>query len=734
MARRLVGPLVVATALGIGLSPPAAAAEPQKPAKAPAATSKATPVAKTPPQKDPPGAIPEAPDPRRGQGSRKIEPKKASAPEAAPAPPQVPAASLRRGKPPAKPSPSLPPGASRPTDDRVTRRQIAAGLTNDDLLAGKDDPELKKLREAERVLFPEPLPGMTAGWSWDLPRPGARGPEVSSTGLPPDPAERAGATPSAKDSEWLGGLSLPNLPLRYDERVVKYLRFYRDSPSGRAVARVWAKKCGRYRAALQAELAKAGLPTDLVWLSLIESSHNPTIVSPAGAAGLWQFMPETARTYGLTVDRWVDERLDPERSTEAATRFLADLYRRFGSWDLAMAAYNMGHGGLVRSIKKFNTNDFWELGRHEAGIPWETSLYVPKILATAIAMNNKKSFGLDDVAPDPPEAFDVVRVGPGVALDDVARTAGVDPAAVERLNPAFLSGRTPPAAPGRASPNYTVRLPRASASAARTLSGLERSREELVSFVVRQGDTPASIARTTRTSEAAIRSANRIGPQEVLSAGTVVLVPKAQPIVAPVGPVDDVVVVTRDVAAPPDAVRIFYPVVPGDTLSGVAGSFGVTRADLAAWNAIDESARLQEGMVLQVLPKASRSLAGIRTFRERDVRVLVAGSPEFIDYFEGLNGKRRVVVTVKAGDTLASIGRRYDTTVGWMERINRRSRSDRLSAGEPVVVYVDRKRFPESKVTAAAAPPAPEVPSLSELGFGAVGITQDSAPSGPVDN
>ena len=119
-------------------------------------------------------------------------------------------------------------------------------------------------------------------------------------------------------------------------------------------------------------------------------------------------MPETARTYGLTVDRWVDERLDPERSTEAATRFLADLYRRFGSWDLAMAAYNMGHGGLVRSIKKFNTNDFWQLGRHEAGIPWETSLYVPKILATAIAMNNKKSFGLDDVAPDPPEAFDVV--------------------------------------------------------------------------------------------------------------------------------------------------------------------------------------------------------------------------------------------------------------------------------------------------------------------------------------
>ncbi|HEX6275339.1 MAG TPA: LysM domain-containing protein, partial [Polyangiaceae bacterium] len=170
-------------------------------------------------------------------------------------------------------------------------------------------------------------------------------------------------------------------------------------------------------------------------------------------------------------------------------------------------------------------------------------------------------------------------------------------------------------------------------------------------------------------------------------------------------------------------------------LSSVASAFGVTRADLVAWNAIDDAARLQEGMVLQVFPRASRNLAGIRTLRDRDVRVLVAGSPEFIDHFEGLNGKRRVVVTVRDGETLASIGRRYATSVGWMERINRRSRSDRLTAGESVVVYADRKRFPEAKTAAVvAAPPAP-VPTLSELGFGAVGIAPpDGAKSGSVEN
>src|SRR5690606_34255177 len=104
-----------------------------------------------------------------------------------------------------------------------------------------------------------------------------------------------------------------------------------------------------------------GLPKDLVWLSLIESGHNPLASSPAGAAGLWQFIPSSGRMYGLTVDRWVDERLDPRRSTRAAARFLSDLYQRFGSWELAMAAYNMGHAGLLRSVRKYNTNDFWRL-------------------------------------------------------------------------------------------------------------------------------------------------------------------------------------------------------------------------------------------------------------------------------------------------------------------------------------------------------------------------------------
>ncbi|HEV8548508.1 MAG TPA: transglycosylase SLT domain-containing protein, partial [Polyangiaceae bacterium] len=557
-ARPLAGPLLVLALLGPGFALPAEAAEDKKsPAAAPkrppapkadpSATPKADPpkadpskaeppkAAKAPappkkppappvpakPAKDVAGSLPalDGPDPHHSQGTRKIEPVK---PAPAPAPPPVKEAPVketaRKGAPPKKPASTLPPGTPERAVDFATRRQIAGGATDDELKAKKDDPELTKLREAERVLFPRPLPGMSPGWSWDLPPAGASAPAAFDTGLPPSPASAlVNPPPTAREADWLKGLAVPNLPLRYDERILKYLKFFRDSPNGTAVARVWARKSGRYETAVRAALARAGLPTDLVWLSLIESGHNPTIVSPAGAVGLWQFMPETARTYGLTVDRWVDERQDPERATEAAVRFLADLYRRFGSWELAMAAYNMGHGGLVRAIKKFNTNDFWELARLEAGIPWETTLYVPKILATAIVMNNRRAFALDGIKPDPAESFDVIQVGPGLALADVARASGLEPNVVEDLNPAYVAGRTPPVANGHVSVSYSLRVPRGAKPLPGRLLALEAARDEFTTAVVRQGDTVASVARTTGSSEATIRSVNHIANQESLA-------------------------------------------------------------------------------------------------------------------------------------------------------------------------------------------------------------------------
>jgi membrane-bound lytic murein transglycosylase D len=679
--------------------------KPPMPKEKPASQPKSTPAPPAPskPSVNSPEALPVAPaskpaaDVARGAGSRSVAaPESELSQSAPPATVEKPlpraTTSHTKGRPPSKPAATLPPGAPRPAPDESARQHITGGAPSDDeLRRGKDDPELRSLREAERVLFPRPLPGLELGFSFPVQT--VTGPEVDATGLPtgaPSGGAAAGAAASS-DASWLRALTQPDLPTRYDERVVRYLRFYRDTPGGRAIARTWAKKAGRFVPAIKTELARAGLPSDLVWLSLIESAHNPTIASPVGAAGLWQFMPDAARSYGLVVDRWVDERLDPERSTQAAVRYLSDLYRRFGSWDLSMAAYNMGYGGLSRAVRKFNTNDFWELARYEAGIPWETTLYVPKILATAVMMNNRRAFGLDAVAADPAERFDVVVVGPSVPLAEIARVVGAPPASVEGLNPQYLAGRTPPAAPGAPRGSYRVRVPEGSAKsftpARVTLDdGLEP-------YVVRAGETVERIARLRGTSERDLREKNRVTADEVLAPGTVLLVPRGNRIVDedPTTAAELVVVPARAVDYP-DRKRVFYRVVSGDTTSGVATAFHVSPQELAEWNVLDVGARLEPGMSLQVFVAKNADLSKVLHVPEAHAKILVAGSPEFCEYFEGQNGKKRLVIAARDGDTLATIGKRYGMTVGQVERVNRRGRTDQVAAGERIVVYTERAR------------------------------------------
>ncbi len=629
--------------------------------------------------------------------------------------------SRHRGRPPRHPKAALPAGVPEKAPDEDARHAVAGGPTDDDLKAGKNDPELRALRAADKVLFPKPLDGARPGWSWGLPKPvEGDSAEIQASGLPPtarvvDKSEDE-RIPAA-DAKWLKTLTMPNLPVRMDERVIKYLKFYRDSSRGRAIAHVWAKKSGRYAPAIKAELAKAGLPTDLVWLSLIESGHNPTIRSPAGAAGLWQFIPESGRLYGLTVDRWVDERLDPLRSTQAAIRYLSDLHRRFGNWELAMAAYNMGYGGLSRAIRKFNTNDFWELSRYEAGIPWETTLYVPKILATAIVMNNKRAFGLGGVTPDPPVRFDTVLVKPGVSLDKVAAAAEIPSDQLEKLNPDYLAARTPPEAPPGKNGMWPVRVPAGKGVVASQKLAKVRGSDDLEPYVVRFGDTVRTIAAARGTSEYRIRHINGIGRGEALPAGTVLLVPPHSPGASDSDGEEVVVVPPREFRYR-DRRRVFYKVLAGDTLGRIARAFRVTRSELQAWNSLDRSARLQSGMVLQVFVEKHANLSHVRHINERETRVLVAGTHDFFDYFEGQKGKRRMVVSVKKGDTLRGIGKRYGMSVGWMERVNRCSRRKKLKPGDKLVVYVDRGQVDDREAgdedgvktspLSPAAPPRPD--------------------------
>lgn len=576
----------------------------------------------------------------------------------------------------------LPAGAAPQPQDRAGRTGVAGGTPRTGAGERFDDPELVALRDADRILFPRALSGFRSGWSWD-----GLDPSVQEQGLPPIVQALPSATSEdAQLSEWLRSLSLPDFPVRFDARVVQYLKFYRDTKAGRAIAEAWVKKAGRYAPAMQAELSKVGLPQDLVWLSVIESGHDPTAQSPAGAAGMWQFIPESGRMYGLTVDRWVDERLNPARSTQAAAQFLGDLYQRFGNWELAMGAYNMGHAGMLRAVRKYNSNDFWQLSRYEAGLPWETSLYVPKIFALAIVMNNKRAFGLDRITPDPAIRFDTVYVEPGVSLDAVAAASGIPVESLRAMNPQYLSGRVPPSGEAGARAPWAVRVPEGSGARAATALSRGKHGGQFRTTTVRHGDTIASVAARWNASEKALTILNGFRPNEALEPGTVVLVPATQD--KPRDGEELVAVVPPSSMVPGGKKRVFYQVLEGDTTESVAHALGVNALDLVRWNALDPSAKLQSEMTLQAFVPRDLDLSHVRHASDASAEILVAGSVPFVDHFEAQNGRKRVVVAAKTGETLAGIGKRHGLSVGMMERINRLSRTHKLADGEPVIVYV----------------------------------------------
>jgi membrane-bound lytic murein transglycosylase D len=631
------------------------------------------------------------------------------------------------------------------TVDPAVRRQVAGGPTADDLRAGVESPELAQLREAERELFPPaaPLPGNA--WPTELPAwqdPGAVDVRASGLAAPPPPP-RPPAAEGGKDLSWLSQLKLPDLPVRWDARVVRYLEMFKNDARARGALAVWRKRSGRYKDAIERVLRSKNLPIDLEWLAMIESGFDPTARSPAGAVGLWQFMPTTARLYGMPQDRFVDERVDVVAETEAAASFLSDLHRRFGSWDLAMASYNMGYPGVVAAERRYNTNDFWALSKLEGSLPWETTLYVPKIIASAIVMRNPKVFGLDAVVPDPPLQFDEIQAPFGVSLAAIAQASGLDAKALVALNPELRAKRTPPkesevakAVLGQnTSHGWTLRVPQGkAATVVASLSKIRRDEIALEHYVVRFGETLDEVAQAHGTTSAKLADINGIQPGELVRGGTLLLVPPAPPPkagakqakAAPPSADKPVAVVPNELFVYPGRKRVFYKVTVGDTLREIAGAMHVTVDELRRWNDIDPSARLQEGMTLQAFVPSGADLSKIVLLAEGDVHPVTVASPEFFATFE--KNKRRVVVTAKAGETVGAIGKRYHVSGAVMERINRRPRRDVLEAGETVVVYVDDKHASP----ASAKTTAPVVPSASPATNAAADAISAPLPLGPL--
>ncbi|MEK7240204.1 MAG: transglycosylase SLT domain-containing protein [Gemmatimonadota bacterium] len=325
-------------------------------------------------------------------------------------------------------------------------------------------------------------------------------------------------------------------------RVEDYLQIF----SGRAkgIFATALQRQTRYGPMIRERLRGRGLPEDLTYLALVESWFDPHAYSRAAAVGIWQFMARTARSMGLRVDWWVDERRDPVRSTEAAARLLLGLRNQFGSLYLAAAAYNGGAGRVSRGLTRYadaldgvaGEDRFFALATKSYLRP-ETRDYVPKIIAAALVGEEPARYGVT-VESLPPYAFDSVRTPGETPLAAVANAVGAAPADIAELNPSLLRGMTPP------SDSMWIRVPVGSAAGfGERFDALESGeRRALTRLESRKGQSMTSIARTH---DLTARQLGWYNPKAkrlksgALRAGQVILVPRR-----------DVAVLARDVPNP----------------------------------------------------------------------------------------------------------------------------------------------------------------------------------------
>jgi membrane-bound lytic murein transglycosylase D len=282
------------------------------------------------------------------------------------------------------------------------------------------------------------------------------------------------------------------------------------------------KRSGRYRPMIIAALENAGLPKELSWLPLIESGFRAEAFSSARALGMWQFIPSTGYKFGLKRDHWLDERMDVQKSTQAAIAYLKELHNIFGDWCTVLAAYNCGEARVLQVIRTQRINyldNFWDLFEK---LPQETARYVPRFIATLLIINDPGRFGFDLEEPRPPLPYESVKISKQMLLKDVAKILAVSSESIEGLNPELRLKITP-------SGPYDLKVPEGKGDF--LLARLNEvpvskfSQKLYASHQVQWGETLTQLAGRYRTSVQAIADINQIREKDFLRVGQKLKIP-----------------------------------------------------------------------------------------------------------------------------------------------------------------------------------------------------------------
>lgn len=399
--------------------------------------------------------------------------------------------------------------------------------------------------------------------------------------------------------------------LTYNTQVQAYIDMYSERKREQTARMLGTAQL--YFPAFEEALDRYGLPQELKYLAVVESALYPGARSRAAAVGLWQFIIGTGKLYGLRVDSYVDERCDIYKSTDAACRYLRDLYKSFGNWELALAAYNCGPGNVNKAVRRAGgTLNYWKIYDH---LPRETRGYVPAFIAVNYIFNHASDHNIYPIIPNYcAYEVDTMQIRYPLELDRLAAILGADSTELRDLNPVFKAGFVP--AMGGPATVYIPRsltatyiqyedtisrsyVPDVSTPAPATYASVPQGSSKRYTHVVRRGESLGLIAQRNRVSIQDLRRWNHLRGDHIRAGQRLVLHREEAP-----GPVTTAKEPEEAKAGAPSngsKEYIYHTVQPGDTLWGIAQNYpGVSVDDLKRLNANKNFRHLTVGEKIKV--------------------------------------------------------------------------------------------------------------------------------------